>query len=562
MIKTLRISNVAIIDDIVVNFENGLNSLTGETGAGKSIIFDALSFLLGDRADKSLIRYGQEKAKVSGLFAVDKNNEQIDLFAKKYDIEIDDEVLISRTITLDGKNEIKINGEPVTLSGLKELTIHLVDIYGQNDHQLLLKQKYHLKLLDNFSVNIKNFMNSYSKLFSELKSVNKKIESLGGSDEERLREMDYLEYQINEIEKANFSEVEEQELIEEKKKMSNLEKIINQTSSAQDLLDQLVLPNMSSAYSCLSSAAVFDTELEELNQRAESLKIELVTLFEDISEYNNNTYYDEHRFNEIDERLDLYKTFERKYGGSVGEILEKLNKFKDRYNLLNNLSEERELLFKQKKELLNSLYKVAKSLTTERKKVASCLESQIQSELADLGMKNAKIKFEFNDFVEDEKNIGSNGLDDVELYFSANLGEPLKPLNKIISGGEMSRLMLAIKTVVANTDDMPTMIFDEIESGISGNMAQAVAKKMARISKNHQVIVITHSAHIASMSDNHYLIEKKENNGKTHSLITKLDHNRRVEEIARFIATDSTIELSIANAEALLLAQKQFKDNL
>lgn len=563
MIKNLKINNVAIIDSLDISFEKGLNALTGETGAGKSIIFDSLNFLLGDRADKTLIRYGQNSAKVCGIFLVDQNQDSIKSTLEKYDLEYSDEIYISRTMSLDGKNEIKINGESVTLGILKDLSQHLVDIYGQNDHQFLLKQKNHLSFLDSFgSDSVNKLKIDYSSTYSQIKSIDKTLQGMGGTEEERLREIDYLEYQIKELENANLSETEEDELITERKKLSNMEKIVDSTSKIQNELDQYILPTISNICSEISSANNYDSTLSEIKERFETLKIEASVLFDDIADYNSSASFDESHFEEVDNRLDLYNSIKRKYNMPIIDILENLTKLKERHNLLINITEEREKLFKQRKALISTALEIALKLHKQREIVAENLQNLIKKELADLGMKNAQIKFIFKGFKEDEFSLSSNGLDDIELNFSANLGEPVKPLTKIISGGEMSRLMLAIKTVVARTDNMPTMIFDEIESGISGEMAQAVAKKMAKIATCHQVIVITHSQHIASMADEHYLIKKLEKDGTTTSSITKLSEEERIAEIARFIATDSTLKLAQENAKALLDSQKEYKQNL
>ena len=557
MLTNLKIQNVAIIENVDVQFQKGFNVLTGQTGAGKSILFDALGFVLGNRADRTLIRSGQEKAKVSAVFDI-LNNAEVKNELKKYEIEETGEIIITRVMTQEGRNTILINDQPVTLATLKEISKHLVDIYGQNEHQILLDPIKQLELLDNFGKNeILNIKNLYQEKLSEFRKLNKELNSLGGSEEERIREIDYLTYQIDELEKANLSVLEEEELLQKKSLLHNAEKISSGVKQSASALDN-ALSFLKIADSELMHISSYDSNIQVLLEQISTAKIELQDANESLNKYLDVNIFDEGEFLKVDERLDLYLRIKRKYGKDVSGILESFEKLKERLNLLYNVSEKREELNLQINKVLKELDLYANNLTEKRKEVAKVLETKICTELACLGIKNAKLKFEFipTDTFEDRGNC------EVELLFSANLGEPLKPLKAIISGGEMSRFMLALKVVAGNSDKMPTMIFDEIDTGISGEMSEVMAKKLYEVSLNHQVLTITHSAQIASMSDYHYLISKHEQNGKTISCIKLLNENEKVEEIAKFMAGTSNLIYALQSSRALISEQNMFKNSL
>lgn len=561
MLQTLKIKNIALIDNMTIDFEKGLNVFTGETGAGKSIIIDSLEFLLGARADKTLIRHGESIARVDGLFDVDVNNESIKNFFNILGIEIENQVLISRTMTLEGKNEIRINGEICTLSMLKEFSSNLVDIYGQHEQLTLLKPKEQLELVDNFSNNVEKIINDYAQLLSNLKQINKNIEALGGDNIQRQQEIDLLQYQINEIENANLTTSEEDDLIETKTKLSNVEKIstsiFNCESYLKNTIEQTYL-----AKNTLNNALSYDKNLNDLYNRLDSANLEIVDILEEIKSYSSGLNFDEYEFKRIDERLDLYKSLKRKYGNSVELILQYLQKIKDRYTLLTNCDYELNKLSQEKQIILNKIFAVANKITLERKQTAQYLQEQITNNLKKLGMENAKVCFNFLSYENSEDKLLNNGCDKVELMFSANKGEEPMPIKFVASGGEMSRFMLAVKSIVAQKDSMPTMIFDEIDSGISGLMAQAVAIQLAQISKSHQVIVITHTAQIASMADTNFLIKKIENNEKTISQISKLSEEEKVIELARFLSTSQTHTFALENAKQLITQQTLLKQSL
>ena len=562
MLKSLKINNIALIENLFIEFDSGLNILTGETGAGKSIIFDALNFVLGARSDKSLIRTGESVARVDAMFDVDLSNTALKSILVDNDIDcVDGELLISRKMSIDGKSDIKVNGYPITSSMLRQITGYLVDIYGQQEQVSLLKVQNQLALLDNFaSSELDAIKNDYTIKYAKLKEINKKLEELGGDEFSADREKDYLSFVINEIINANISEQEEQELIDKKQKLSNIEKIASSVNVSQNTLGSSI-NYISQASSALGGVSKFDKTLADLYDRLTSSKLELEDILDTLSGYDASDY-SQSEFDKIDERLDKIKELKRKYGGSCETVLEFLNKSQNRLYELENSDKLRSKLGKDKVELIKELLAVAIKMNEIRTKFAKIFSQKLLLNLAQLGMPNAQIDFAINSDGNCEDDLTPNGLGRVELLFSANLGGELKPLNKVASGGELSRLMLGIKAIVAETDNMPTMIFDEIDSGISGKMAQAVGEKMAEIGKYHQVIAITHSVQIASMADCHFMIRKIEKNGKTTSETIKLNDDERIEELARFMSGDKLTQNTINSAKELLEKQRAFKANL
>lgn len=559
MLKSLKISNIALIENLFIEFDSGLNILTGETGAGKSIIFDALNFVLGARSDKSLIRKGENMARVDAVFDVDLSNQMLKNVLINNDIECDDGlILISRKMSIDGKSDVKVNGYPITSSMLRQITNNLVDIYGQQEQVSLLKPTSQLALLDNFACDeLLPVKQDYSNKFAELKLINKKLENLGGDAFNATREKDYLNFVINEISDANISDSEEQELLDKKQKYNNIEKIISGATSSQNALSCAV-NYISQATSALNSISQYDKELAELNDRLSSSKLEIEDILESVGQIDIGEY-SQSEFDKIDARLDKIKELKRKYGGSCESVLEFLDKSQTRLYELENSDRLRNELEKNKDELLKQLFSLANKMNIIRKKYAKIFSQKLLLNLAQLGMANAQIDFKISGDGENEADLMPHGLGKVELLFSANLGGELMPLNKVASGGELSRLMLGIKAIVAETDNMPTMIFDEIDAGISGKMAQVVGEKMAEIGKFHQVVAITHSVQIASMADCHFLIKKTEHDGKTTSETIKLSEQERIMELARFMSGDNLTQNTINSAKELLEKQRQFK---
>lgn len=555
MLRLLEIKNIALIDGLQLELSNGLNILSGETGAGKSIIIDSFNFVMGERADKSLIRHGQEFASVQAVFEsyLTPNVQKV---LDEYGISVEDELVLYRKMSVLGKNECRINGRLVNLSVLKELTSNLADIHGQHEHQSLLNPENHLVLLDKFAGNTLNELKSeYISVFDEYNSIKSAISKFT-SGEDRLRRLDILNYQISEIEAADLHADEEEEIKAKLKRLSNQEKIAENLNMAVNSLvnDDFSADNsMNAGINSLYQISEYDKEIAELAERLSGCEIELKDIAESLEGMLENTEYNVNEVEELQDRYDLIKNLERKYGKNITEVYSYLDKCKEEQEFLINSEQELLKLEKDLEQKHSKALDLADELSRLRKKIGEKLTSEIQTQLAELGMKNAKFGVKF-----EEKSLSSDGIDVVEFMFSANLGEPLKPLAKVISGGEMSRFMLAMKVILADIDSILTMVFDEIDTGVSGAIAQTVAVKLFRISKNRQVIAVTHLPQLTSMADKHYLIEKSSMESKTNTNVYLLDYNGSVKEIARLIGSVENSSYGELHAKEM----KAYADNL
>ena len=565
MLQRLKIRNIALIKELELEFNEGLNVLLGETGAGKSIIIDSINFLLGDRADKTLIRNGESIARVEGVFYEKDNTPLIELL-NDFGIESDDLIIISRTMSRENKSDIRINGTIVTLSMLKEITHLLVDLCGQNENQFLLKTKNQLQMLDNFCQNEK-FIEKYKIELSNYKNIVESIEKLGGSEEERNKEIDFLEFQINEIVESKLVEGEDLEIAEELKKLSNVEKISNSLQVVNECFDnsQGILSSVKCAIKELNSISQYSKLMEGLAERLESSKIELTDILYEIKDYQGGLEYSPEEFYRLDSRMDLIKKLKRKYGKSIEDILSYCSDMQKQLDNLCNAKEEIERLEKLKSQSLDKLYEIGNKITKIRKENAIKLEKSIIEELKNLNMQKTQFKIDFNPEVkreEIEEYLTNEGLDKIEFLFSANIGQPLKSLSKIISGGEMSRFMLAIKSVLARCDNIGTMIFDEIDVGISGQTSVEVAKKMAKISKNHQILVVTHSFQVVAMGDNNIFVSKTQSNGETITKVRLLKEEEIVDCLTQMLGNEDIKETAKKQAEELRKWSKNYKKDM
>lgn len=558
MLKKLIIDNIALIDHIEIDFREGLTVLSGETGSGKSIIVDSLAFVLGERADKTLIKYGKEAAEVTALFEV--ANSPVLTKLREYGYGEENEILLYRKMTLNGKNEIRIQGRTATLSILKEICAELVDIFGQGQHLALLDERNQLSVLDAFCNHKSICEKMRGELYPALSAINKELKSFGGDEAERERLADILKYQIEEISSAEISEEEEEELLLAHKRMINAEKISAAIGQAVDLLqgENGALTALSQATSLLRNISDAEENAESLSQRLDSVRLEADDVAGELQGVLSALEFSPAEADRIENRLETFRRLKRKYGGTVKEVIEFLNEAKAKYDNLLNATERIQALVEQKNVVLKELYALAKQKSEERHRTANILSKRIMNELTDLGMKGTRFEVRFSEEPTLEKygeSPSPDGFDKVEFLMSANIGEPLKPLSKVISGGEMSRFMLAVKNITALAEKIPTMIFDEIDAGISGNMAQMVANKLANVSSakqdGYQCIVITHLPQIAAMADVNLLIEKYEKGGKTYTSVDVLDdYEKRAEEVARLMG--SVGEHAIVNAKELL----------
>lgn len=567
MISSLKINNVALIEENLIKFNNGFNVLTGETGAGKSIIIDSLNFVLGGKADKTLIKSGKDSARVEVVFELNSLSNPILEFFNSINVEPETTIIISRFYSTNGKNEVRVNGEAVTLGMLKKLTINLIDIHGQHDHQSLLDAKNHIKIIDSLSNNISSLKNLLSNKLTELKSINNQISDLGGEGEDKKNNILLLQHVINEIELANLKENEEDELIEKRKLFQNSEKLSKNLQEAYSNLSGEyggVLGLIKNAVYSLNAVSGITDEIDELKNRLNSSLYEITDIAENISDFISKIDYDENEVNILEERLDLIKDLKRKYGNTVEDIFSYLSKSKEKLNNLINSDEALLKLNKEKSSLLKDIYELCVKLTNERKLVSNSIKEKLLKELSFLGIKNGKFEVVFNnDYSIDniEKKVTLNGADNLEFMFSANAGIEARPLTKIISGGELSRFMLAFKCVIKDENDIKTLIFDEIDAGIGGLIGVEVGKKICDISKNNQVICITHLAQIAAFGDTNFKIEKKVDNNYTTSSIKLLNEQEKIKEISRMLGLNEGAKTGEASAMELIDFANQYKSN-
>lgn len=562
MLCQLSIENIALIDKLSLELKDGLNILSGETGAGKSIIIDSLNFVLGERADKSLIRYGTDKASVEAVFE-EYITPAVSSYLDDLGIETEDVLVIRRKMSIDGKNECRINGRISTLSTLKGLTELLVDIHGQHEHQSLLKSANHISLLDKLGEkNIEKLKTEVERDFKDYSSLKKEFARFGNSDE-RERKLDILTFQIDEIEKADVKDGEEDELLTARKRIRNMEKIISALEGAKNLLDgydsQSVSASIKNSVSLLNTISSFDDDIQPIADRLDSCKVEITDISETLADMLERLDFDSRSADKIEERLEVVRSILRKYGGSFESLQKFYDEAKKEANILANAAERVEELEIEIGKAAKKLLESAKNLSLERRKVADKFEKDIMKELCDLGMSGSTFKVEMTT-KEDVDDISANGMDSVEFMISPNVGEPLKPLAKIISGGEMSRFMLAFKNILAGVDDIGTMVFDEIDTGISGNISQVVSEKMCNISRARQVIAVTHMPSLAAMADNHYLISKSTENGKTLTHVDLLDDD--TDEVARLIGGNDYSIYAVPHAKEMKANAQRYKNSL
>ena len=520
MISTLHIKNIGIIDDLCIDLNNGLNVLTGETGAGKTLIIDSLGIISGGRFSKDMIRKGETNSFV-----------EICMYEPENENSIDGNIIVSREINNTGKNMCKINGRMVTVNELKNFMSKFIEIHGQNDNQSLLDNRFHLKYLDGFiGKKILEIKQEYKVKYQKYLEVKQELKNNYGYDKERERKLDLLRYQANEIQEANLKEGEEEKLEEKRKLIINSEKISTNLQEADISIGENSIDNLNVAIRALEKIENIDEKYEKITSNLKNIYYELQEISRDISDYKEDVYFDENERNEIEERLDSIYSLKRKYGNNIQEILNYKNEIQDEISHIENLDEYTNKLKNELKQIKEEMTILAKEMNQLRKEYAKVLSININKVLEDLEMKNAIINIHV-DYCEDE--FFENGKDEVEFYITTNLGEDEKQLSKIASGGEMSRIMLAIKKVLADTDKMPVLIFDEIDTGISGKAAGAVAEKLNGISKNHQVLCISHLPSIAAIADYNYFISKKVVENRTNTNIKLLNEKETLEEIAR-----------------------------
>lgn len=547
MLKTLDIENIAVIEKTTVDFSSGLNVLTGETGAGKSIVVDSINAILGERTSRELIRYGADSAFVSAYFEDISDTVRNKLAELGFDNEGDNSLLISRKITLAGKSNCRINGKSATVSMLKEIGNLLVNIHGQHDSQALLNPDYHYKYIDMMSDD-KTVYEDYKNTFKELINVRRKLKSLTNSEFDKERELELLEYQIKELEDADIIIGERDALLKKRDLISKSENI----TSALNMVLTAINGNddtdgvQSSINICNNTVSSFDV-LKEISQILTNVNDEFEVVKDKIEKLFDKIEFDPNELELVEERLDLLYRLSNKYGSSEEEMLEFLDNAKSRLNSIVYADKELEKLNLQYDELFDKTVLKADKLSCSRKKIAAEFEKQVKSELEFLDMPKLEFVVDFN-----KGNLSSNGYDKIEFLISTNLGEPPKPLSKIASGGELSRIMLAFKNILSHNDSIGTLIFDEIDTGVSGRASHKIGLKLKSVSKNTQVICVTHSAQIASNADEHFLINKEVKDAKTYTSVNQLDFEARKRELARIMGGLEITDTLLDSAEELL----------
>lgn len=562
MLSKLAIKNVALIERADIQFGEGLNVLSGETGAGKSVILDSVNFVLGAKADRSMIRYGESECMVKAEFLLPESSKAIATL-REMDIDTDGEIIISRKLTEAGKSSIKINGNAVTAAMLRSVTDSLVDVHGQSEHFFLLKESNQLKTLDGvIGAELLPLKSELSKLLKDKKDVEARIALLGGDEKERGRRLDILHFQIEEIEAADLKDGEEEELLVKRNKINNLEKIISAIREGIQALsgEGGVLDGLRVTERALSGISRIDAEYERLYEKVESVASDADDIAQTLSDLADELYFDEREAEETEARLDLIHGLKRKYGADISEIQAYLEKITAEYELLSDCEGQYAILTAEKSKLEKRIYTLCKKMTELRKTRGAAFCKRVTDELKTLNIASAQFEIAFKEYEEgDVGRANANGLDEICFMFSANAGEPMKSLGKIISGGEMSRFMLAVKTQLSDVNEISTYIFDEIDAGISGKTAKVVGEKLARIAKNTQIIAVSHLAQIAVMSDDEFLIEKQENEGKTLTKVYALDEREKTKEIVRLLGGTDRDEFALKHAEELLKQAKEYK---
>lgn len=539
MLQTINIENVALIHKATLNFDEKLNVISGETGAGKSILLDSLSFVFGGRSDKTLIRSGANFMKVEAIFLC-LSKTQIQTIKNEYNIDCGEELFISRELDLTGKNICKINGELVPVASVKKICLMLVDVHGQSEHLAILDNDYQLKILDLFGKTDEQLFVELEKLIEEFKQNEKEIKFLGGSEQEKQNLIDLYKFQIQEIENAKINENEFEELSNEKKEMSQFEKINENLKAVYGLyskngFSETAIEQINFAVKSLQNIEQISDHYHEIYERLKSCLIEINDITDAVYEDLNNNVFDEERFNYVDNRIDFIKTLFRKYGGNYENLIKYYNETLEKLNNLLNSQEKYEKLIKYKEKIIEKINFIQNKISEERKKSSKIFISEMEKELKVLGMKNAKMSVQFEKINEEFSMLG---YDKVEFMFSANLGFELKPLNKVVSGGEMSRVMLAYKIIISKIDEIQTIVFDEIDSGLSGAIATVVAEYMARLSVNKQIIAISHLPQICAMADRNIKVEKFDKDGETLTKSTVLENTDLYLEIGRLMGVE------------------------
>jgi len=564
MLEYLRIRDFAIIEDVQLSFDRGFNVLTGETGAGKSIIIGALNAVLGERVSSENVRQGSDRAVVEAVFDV-SGDEGIRALLKDAGCEGDEgQLVIKRELGADGRGRIFINGSVITLNKLKEIAVSLADIHGQHEHQSLLQIEQHIRLLDRFG-SLEADVAAFSAIYDRYFDFLRRRERLRMDENEKIRMIDMLEYSLKEIEEVKPAEKEDEELEAEVNRLSHSEKLFASVDLLYESLygrEDAVLAVLGRGLAALDRVLDYDKSLAGLRNRLDSARIELGDIASEAGEYRRNSNFNPASLDKLVERLDKINRLKKKYGGTIAKVLEHASQAKKDLEGVKNNDEELRKVEEEIEKVRKELSTSAQALSGRRRVIAKILEDKIDRELADLGMKSARFRIRFTAaeaedgifFAEGSKRyrLHRNGMDLVEFLITTNAGEDPRPLRKVASGGELSRIMLALKTIFAAADSVDTMVFDEIDTGVSGETALIVGRKMRSIAASKQVLCITHLPAIAAKSQRHFTVMKEERGGRTLTLVKQLDENEKLMEIARIIKGRDVTEATLEHARELI----------
>ena len=552
MLSELSITNFAIIERLSISFEKGLTVLTGETGAGKSIIIDAIHLLVGGRGSSDFVRHGEDRAEIEGLFLLENASTVYDK-AQELGIKIEDDmVVLRREITKSGKSVCRINGKLVTIAILREMGGSLVDIHGQHEHQELMDETKHLSLLDQFgSKQITKSLSEYEQIYAKYEQAIRKLKSLNDNEQQMAQRVDLYQFQLNEIVQAQLQLDEDEKLMDEKKQLSNFERIFESVQTSYNALkdEQKGLDWISLVMGEMETAAELNSEYKDMAEAVSNSYYMLEEVAGSLRSQLDNLEYDPQRINEIEARLNEINGLKRKYGQTISGILEYGAKIEEELETLLNKETHIDQLRKEISSLKKDLIIEGNELTSLRKRLAGDLTDAIHNELKQLYMQKTVFEVKINS---GETFISKLGMDEIEFYLSTNPGEPLKPLSKIASGGELSRIMLALKSIFSKHQEITSIIFDEVDTGVSGRVAQAIAEKIHKVSTDSQVLCISHLPQVAAMADTHLYIEKETQDGRTKTKVKDLDHEGKIKEIGRMISGVEITDITKKHAQELL----------
>lgn len=555
MLQELSIKDFAIIDEIQISFQPKMTVLTGETGAGKSIIIDALGLLAGGRGSTEFIRKGEKKAVIQGLFTLPREANTYNIL-EEYGIDSEDgQIILQRDLYRGGRNICRINGMMVNLATLRKVGETLIDIHGQNEHQELMKPENHIDLLDEYDKKTSELRNQYQVVYQNYRKLKLSMEKKEADEKAWAQRLDMLNFQVKEIGEAGLKINEEDELVEEKNKLDNFQAIHDALELSYQILSGEkidVVGNLGNAMNELSNVSDLSENLQEINTKISDAFYSLEDVARDISDELDSMEWNGERLNEIEERLELIHQLKRKYGDTIEDILHYHSRIVKELREMENAEQNSEKQERQLSEALEKVKELAIKLSKQRKKSAKKLEKMIHKQLSALYMDKAvfEVKFLSN------SKLYSKGIDKVEFYIQTNPGEEMGPLAKIASGGELSRIMLALKTIFSQKMGVTSIIFDEVDTGVSGRVAQAIAEKISQISNNSQVLCITHLPQVAAIADNHYYISKSVNDGRTETSLEELDEKQKIREIARMLSGSEITELTLKHAEELIKMSK------